>query len=187
MAASVPLARRSLEGAARQQQRPTQERLYGQYEELSLVVGLRILFELRLPVLLLVVGLRISPIVGLRVRRCVGRVVGLVVVRRRGCSCPHESPGKDGTDDHRGDPRLSRRQSGSCQRSSADCRRGAECHRFSECWSGFGPALPRPNRRAKNGHLDQIPIARSRRYQIQQNLPLFDYLFGGRNRRHNCQ
>src|SRR6516225_916183 len=71
----------------------------------------------------------VRPIVGPRVRLVVGRwlVVGVVVVRRGYC-WPHDSTRNEGSDDHGCDPCLSRRRSGSCQRSSADCRRSAECH-----------------------------------------------------------
>src|SRR5262245_19233790 len=101
---------------------------------ISPVEGLRILFD-GLRILLdglgisLVIGPRVRLVVGPRIRLVVGLwlVVGVVVVRR--CYCwPHDSPRNDGSDDHGCDPCLSRRRSGSCQRSSADCRRSAECH-----------------------------------------------------------
>src|SRR5215831_14662153 len=97
-------------------------------------VGFGILLDDGLPILLvelriLFIGLRISLVIGPRVRLVVGRwlVVGVVVVRRGYC-WPHDSTRNDGSDDHGCDPCLSRRRSGSCQRSSADCRRSAECH-----------------------------------------------------------
>src|SRR6516164_2086987 len=94
---------------------------------ISPVDGLRILLDEGLPILL--IGLRISLVIGPRVRLVVGRwlVVGVVVVRRGYC-WPHDSTRNEGSDDHGCDPCLSRRRSGSCQRSSADCRRSAECH-----------------------------------------------------------
>src|SRR5215467_11646508 len=108
---------------------------------ISPIDGLRILLDDGLPILLvglrilliglriLFIGLRISLVLGPRVRLVVGRwlVVGVVVVRRGYC-WPHDSTRNDGSDDHWCDPFLSRRRSGSCQRSSADCRRSAECH-----------------------------------------------------------
>src|SRR5262245_35710296 len=86
-----------------------------------LLVGLRILL---VGLRILLVGLRISLVIGPRVRLVVGRAV----VVGRGYCCPDDSHRKDGSDDYRCDPCLSRRRSGSCQRSSADCRRSPECH-----------------------------------------------------------
>src|SRR5262249_2186340 len=108
---------------------------------ISPVDGLRILLDDGLPILLvglrilliglriLFIGLRISLVIGPRVRLVVGRwlVVGVVVVRRGYC-WPHDSTRNDVSDDPGCHPCLSRRRSGSCQRSSADCRRSAECH-----------------------------------------------------------
>src|SRR5215468_4664838 len=87
------------------------------------VDGLRILLD-GLPILL--IGLRIL-LIGFRIPLVIGPRVRVVVVRRGHC-WPHDSPRNDGSDDHGCDPCLSRRRSGSCQRSSADCRRSAECH-----------------------------------------------------------